>query len=273
MPEEDTEFEAYLRYVYERDVAPGVQRHRLTRRPRFEFDYEFEYPLNRLARANSVLRLLEGTPDIYEVIRPAALTQTLRDVSDGARAHSSLADELGFSEVLDSDLVTIARRMTPEMLPPGEEELLRQLGFPDIAAALPMIVYEARHHAEDTPTQSREVPPSRAMANVSERLGPAISDHERLEQLEQELTDLRRSAQESREEVGRLRNEIDAQKKPRRWWSAVRKIVQGTATSLADIAVAVGVGTTVAPPAWLTLVSVVSGVSTLTEAADDLRRQ
>jgi hypothetical protein len=270
---DDIDFESYLRYLYDRDISPAVQRHRLTRRPRLEHGYEFEYPLSRLARANAVLRLVDGTPDIYEFVRPAALTETLRDISQGVQAHSSIANELGFSEVLDSDFITIARRMTPEMLPPDEGELLRQLGFPDVAEAVPMMVYAAREHAEDTPTQYREVPPSRAMANVSERLEPAISDHERLESLEQELADLRRRDEESREEINRLRSEISSRRKPRRWWNAVRKIVQGTATSLADIAVAVGIGTTIAPPAWLTIVSVVSGVSTLTEAADELRRQ
>ena len=150
---------------------------------------------------------------------------------------------------------------------------VRQLGFGDVADALPMMVYAAREHAQDTTPEYREVPPSRAVANVTERLEPAISDHERLEALEEELADLRRRDDQSREEIDRLQTEIQARRKPRRWWNAVRKIVQGTATSLADIAVAVGVGTTIAPPAWLTIVSVVSGVSTLTEAADELRRQ
>ena len=98
MPEDDTQFEEYLRYLYERDIAPAVQRYLLTRRPRFEFGYEVEYPLNRLARANAVLRLADGTPDLYDIVRPAALTQTLRDVSQGAQTHSSMANELGFGE-------------------------------------------------------------------------------------------------------------------------------------------------------------------------------
>ena len=276
MPAEDTDFEAYLRFLYERDIAPAVQRYRLELRPRpFDSDYEnFEYPLSRLARANSVLRLANNSPDLYETFRPSAITQTLQDASAGAGMHSEMANRLGFAELLDSDFLTIARRMTPEMLPPEEAELLRQFGFPDVAESLAGMVHVARQHAETASTQFQEVRPSRAMSKVAETLEPAINDHKRIEQLEEEIAAIRQQSQVvSNQEIQRLQRQINAGRKPRRWWNAIRKIVQGTAASLADIAVAVGVGTTVAPPAWLTILSVVSGVSTLTEAADDLRRE
>jgi hypothetical protein len=237
----DFDFEAYLRYLHERNIAPAVQRYRPSRHGPFEHE-EFEYPLWHLARANSVLRLTEGVRDIYEIVRPAILTQTLRDISAGAEANASLADELGFSEVLDSDFATIARRMTPAMLPPEEADLLRQLGFPDAAEALPFMVLAGRERAEATSAQYREVRPSRAMRTVPEVLEPAISDHERLEALEEEVADLRRSNEKPYDRIRDLENEIRSIRKPRRWWNAARKVIEGVATSLADIGAATGVG-------------------------------
>jgi O6-methylguanine-DNA--protein-cysteine methyltransferase len=269
----EDEYEGYLRYIYDRDIAAAVERYWASLTP-FEWSEEFAYPLNGLARADSLLRLAGSLPDIYDTFRPAALTQVLRYTSNGAQYTSQMADQLGFSQALDSDFVTIARGMTPRYLPPEEAELLRRHGFADLAASLPAMVYAARVRADSTAAQQyRQVPPSRTMSDVGESLNSAISDHERLEELDEELAALRRGQNQSQQEIEQLEQELESRKKPRRWWGAVRKIIQGTATTLADIAVAVGVGTTIAPPAWLTIVSVVAGVSTLTEALDEVRHE
>lgn len=274
MPDDDIDFEAYLRYLYQRDIAPAVQRYWQRRNSAFEYFDEFEDPLRGLAKANSVLRLNEGTDDIYSIIRPEALTRTLLNIREGLKANESKADELGFSELIDSNFLVIARRMTPAMVPTEEMELLRQFGFPDVAAALPFMVISAREQAETAAGASREVAPSRIMHDVQESLEPAINDHQMLEGLEQEVTNLRQNDAEYFDRITQLEQQIRSRRKPRRWWNAARKAVQGVATSLADMAAAVGVhhgGASV--PDYLTIISIASGVSTLSEAWDELSRR
>jgi len=274
MPEDDGGYEAYAKYLYERDIAPVVATHRPnSKRHPLEWYDEFEYPLSRLSRSEGTLRLIAVTPDVYETFRPQALEGVIRDASMGVGANNRMLSELGFAETLDSEYPTLARGMRPEHLPPEEAELLRRFGFPEVADNLPGILYVVREHARTTVDRFQEVPPTQEMRNLVERLDQAARDHSRLAEIEEELVVLRRSDEQQQQSPGvqRLADEAESRKKPRRWWKGLGQIVQGVGISLGDAAVAVGFGTAGVAPAWGALISVTVGVGTVMGGVGDLR--
>lgn len=270
VPEDDGGYEAYAKYLYDRDIAPSVSRHRPGRHPMGRYE-EFEYPLSRLARADATLRLVVATPDVYGTFRVQALESVIRDTSMGVEANSRMLNELGFAETLDSEYSTLARGMRPEHLPPEEATLLRQLGFPEVADSLPGILYVVREHARTSVSSYQDLSPTAAMRDVVERLDQAGQDHNRLGEIEEELAALKRAKESDSAAVQRLNDEAKSKKKPRRWWKGIGQIVQGVGISLGDGAVAVGLGTAGVAPAWGALISVTVGVGTVMGGIGDLR--
>jgi len=273
MPEDDGGYEAYVKYLYETYVEPVASRHRSIKRHRLDWDDEFGYPLSILARADAMLRLITATPDVYETFRPRALETVIRETSSGVSANSRMLSELGFAEVLDSEYPILARGLRPEHLPPEEAELLRRVGFPEIADNLPGITYAVREHARASIGSYQEVPPSTEMRNLVERLAQAAQDHRRLCEIEEELVVLRRTQESDSGALQQLTDEATSKKKSGRWWKGIGQIVQGAGICLSDATVAVGLGTTIAPPAWIALTSVTIGVGTLMNGVGELRSQ
>jgi len=270
MPD-DSGYEAYVRYLYDNDIAPVVSRYRATGRRHMEWDFEFEYPLAQLSRANAMLRAMAQTPNIYDTFRAQALEKLLRDTAQGVRANSSVLGDLGIADVIDREYSTIARGMRPEHLPPEEADLLRRFGFPDVADHLPGVLYMVREHAEASASRQREMPPSIEMGNLIERLDQAAKGHNRLGEIEEELAALKRSQESGSPVSNRLDDEAASIKKPRRWWKGIGQIVSGVGISLGDAAVAVGLGTAGVAPAWGALISVTVGIGTAMGGIGDLR--
>jgi hypothetical protein len=182
-------------------------------------------------------------------------------------------NDLGYSEVLDKETATIARGMRPEHLPPEEVELLRRLGFPVAAEQLPGMPYLVKMHSETQGRQSEGMRPSTVMSQAVEQVNSARTDHKRLEEIESELRDLEQREETDSRATQQLEEERESRRRPRRCWKGLRKIIVGAATSLADVGIAVGVGSTVAPPAYATLVSVVCGVDIVLDGLEELRRR
>jgi hypothetical protein len=270
MPEDDGGYEAYVKYLYDRDVAPAVSRHRPNRHPMKRYD-EYEYPLDRLARADATVRLINATSDPYDTFRPGAMARVIRDTSMGVRANSEMLSDLGFAETLHSEFPTLAVGMRPEHLPPQEAELLRRYGFPEVADNLPGILYVVREHAVAAVGRYQEVPPTTELRNVEQRLDQAVIDHDRICEIEEELVVLRRAEESNSNAVERLTEEAESKKKPRRWWKGLGQIIAGAGISLGDAAVAVGLGTAGVAPAWGALISVTVGVGTAMVGIGELR--
>lgn len=272
MPGHDDDYEAYVKYLYERDVAPHLFRGRLRRHHPFEWYEEFEYPLERLAQANASLRLLSITSDEYETFRPKALAGVIRDASLGVGTNARALQDLGFAETIDSEYLTLARGMRPDHLPAEELEMLRRFGFPEVAENLAGILWVVREHATTAPSRNRDLLPTGEMRIVEQVLDQAAKDHDRIGEIEDELVALRRSQEQPPPEaVQRLADEARSRKKPRRWWKGLGQIVQGAGISLSDVAVVVGLGSAGVTPAWAALVSVTVGVGTIMEGIGDLR--
>jgi hypothetical protein len=268
-PDDDGGYEAYAKYLYDRDIAPAVTRH--AGRYKMERHHELEYPLSLLAQADAILRLVVATPDVYDVFRVQALEGVIRQTRWAVEANSRMLDELGFAATLDSEYSTLARGMRPEHLPPEEATLLRQLGFPEVAESLPGILYMVRERARTSVSRYEDRSPTAAMRDVVERLDQAQKDHNRLGEIEEELAALKRAQESDSAAAQRLNDEAKSKKKPRRWWKGIGQIVQGVGISLGDGAVAVGLGTAGVAPAWGALISVTVGVGTVMGGIGDLR--
>jgi hypothetical protein len=267
---DDGGYEAYVKYLYDRDIGPAVSRHRPGRHPMEWYD-EYEHPLDRLARADAILRLIEATSDPYDIFRPQALARVIQDTATGVRANSEMLADLGFAETLDSEYSTLARGMRPEHLPTQEAELLRRYGFLEVAENLPGMLYVVREHAVASVGTYQEVPPTGELRNVVERLDQAAQDHDRLAEIEEELAALRRAEESNSSAVQQLNDEAQSKKKPRRWWKGLGQIIAGAGISLGDAAVAVGLGTAGVAPAWGALISVTVGVGTAMVGIGELR--
>jgi hypothetical protein len=274
MPEDNSEYEAYLKYLYDRDVAPAVSQFRMRDHP-MEMELTFTYPLGRLAEADAMLRLIAVTPDVYRTFHAQALARLIRETAGGVEQNSRVLSRLGVADILDSEYRTLAAGMRPEYLPADEAALLRSYGFPALADSLPGLVYLARAHADESAPNQREIRLSAEMDNLAERLRDAARDHERLGEIEEELAALKHaqkagSAPERQLPAEKsLTDEAEAKKKSRRWWKGLGQVVSGAAVSLADTAFVAGPHVVVTGPAFL--VSVTAGIGTIMQGAGDLR--
>lgn len=265
------EYEVYLKYLWKRDVQEPAMRYRRRRHP-LEWDEEFEYPLSELAAANRILDAMSSIYDPYEVFRARALANLLRQARNGVGANTQMLDELGLLRTLDAEYSVIATRMRVEDLPTGEDEVLRVYGFDDVADNLPGVIYVVRAHASER-SGFQELSVSQELRRLAERLDAAAADHDRLEQIEDEIRVSR--AQNERPQVSaELAAEQGSRRKERRWWKGIGQIVQGAAMSLADAGLAVGalkfkVGDEA--KTWGALVSVTAGVGTILSGIGDLR--
>lgn len=265
------EYEAYLKYLWDRDTKESARRHRRRRHP-LEWDEEFEYPLNELAVANRMLGAVSSLHDPYDAFRPRALANVLRQVRTGVSANTQMLDEMGLLRTLDAEYSVIARRMRVEDLPSGEEEVLRRYGFDNVADNLSGVIYAVRSHASER-SEFQELSVSQELRRLAERLDAAAADHDRLQQIEDEIT-VRRAQNERPQVPAELAAEQGSRQKERRWWKGIGQIVQGAAMSLADGALAVGAlkfNVSDETTTWGALVSVTAGVGTVMSGIGDLR--
>jgi hypothetical protein len=270
VPEDDGEYEGYVKYLYERNITPSASRR--GRHP-FHFEEEFAYPIDQLGRADTILRFI-STSDPYELVKPPVLVHTLDRARHGIEVNLRVLNDLGFGAVLDSDYLTLARGMRVELLPPQEAEVLQRLGFPDAVSDLPALLYMVRRNAESVTGRNTNFLPTAEMGRLVETLDEARKDHERLQSIEEEVIVLRRDkGAEHKDAIDRLNTEAASKKKQRRWWKGIGQIVQGAGISLGDAAVAVGLGSGGVAPAWGALISVTVGVGTIMAGIGDLRNE
>jgi hypothetical protein len=275
MPGDDSEYEAYLKYLYDRDVAPAISRLKSQEISPGWWDYGFTYPLARLAKADAMLRLIAANPDVYSTFRAQALAGLIEDAAMGVESNSRILSLLGIADTLDSEYRTLATGMRSEHLPAEEAALLRSSGFLALADSWPGLVYLARAHAEESAAPQREIRLSAELGNLAGRLHEAARDHERLGEIEEELAALKHAQKAASAPAKQLPNEkrltdeAESKKKPRRWWKGLGQVVSGAALSLADTAFVAGPHVVVTAPAFL--VSVTAGIGTIMQGVGDLQ--
>jgi len=91
VPANDSEYDEYVKYLYERNITPAVGGRR--RHHHFEFEENFNYPISQLGRADTTLRFLSATSDPYDIVRPQALADVLSQASTGVGANLRILDD------------------------------------------------------------------------------------------------------------------------------------------------------------------------------------
>jgi hypothetical protein len=127
MPEDESGYEAYVKYLYDRDVVPAASQHE---KHHFHREEEFDYPLGQLARASATLKLVTAAPDLYRTFRAEALSDLLRQVAWGVERNDRVLDRLGFTDILDSEYLILAKGMRLEHLPPRRSRTAAQPRVP-----------------------------------------------------------------------------------------------------------------------------------------------
>jgi hypothetical protein len=276
----DRRFEAYLQDLYARGIAAGVHKARYDRPFVERLEREFVLALDGLAKARDTLRLIDLKGDPYETFKARAIASMLGDIASGVRKQSDMLEHLGFGRVLDSDFSKIATQMRPEHLPAAEAEILRTLGFPEIADNLPGLFDPVSQHASASAVRRQEVPITEELVRLAELLEEARKAHLRLAEIDAKVAVLTLNngseGPERQESIENLEREQAEIKKPRRWWKGVGKVAQGVVMSLADVALAVGAlpfEVSEETRSWGCIVSVTVGVGTMMDGIGDLRAE
>ncbi|MEU2284985.1 hypothetical protein ABZ614_24105 [Streptomyces sp. NPDC013178] len=228
----EEEFDAFLRYLAEKYMRDVPVW-------RDEQGYIRSH-LNRLQDADKVIKLLlsryagEETVEVDDELAE----QAVRDTASGVHLQNRLAEHSGMMDILDEYFIDLSLRLRPDHLPQSEQDTLRALGFHEIADNLAAIMYEARLRAERPRITQRD-----------------LAVRKELQQLEE-----------------RLRQAVDEPPRKRKWWSGLGDIVTGSALSVADIGMTIGVIATGTPiPPWVAIPSCTGGVAQIMKGIGVLR--
>jgi hypothetical protein len=234
---DEQEYEKFMAYLYsEYFLSQSTRRfHKHFYGKDFgHWGWEWE----RLVKASNLLHYINhhcsDQEEIYRTIREERITQLSSEVLEGARINRNMLEESGLLEVYDSFYADIVRGMKVEHMPSQEFEVMRQLGSNNPERDLSAMIHITK---------------SRRMYELND-----LQITFRLKDLEEKL-----ALQEKK-----LRDQENNQpKKSRRWFKGLGQIAQGSALSIANIALAMGalaipVGSETA--GWGAIVSSITGV-------------
>jgi hypothetical protein len=249
----EEEYKKFLEYLFNEYIR--YRRPRIRRRFHpFEWLHEWDWEWNRLTKAARVLRYIhrfcEDEDDIYHTFTRERIAQLPGEIHDGLRLHNRLAEEGGFLEAFDEHYDEIVDGLKLEYMPDVELDVLRDLGSEDPEAELTAMIHMVRSRRQRVLAMNREIRISQQLKQAEERL-----DQQRKELAEEEKVE-------------------KPKRKSRRWFKGLGQIAQGSALSVANIGLAVGVFTFPVPAAtatWGALVSSITGVGVVLNGIGDFR--
>lgn len=148
--------------------------------------------------------------------------------------------------------------MQAEHLPAEDKEILREIGSINPDVEMRGLVYAAKARIRKGERQRREVSIRQELKNCEA-------------QLEQSEKSFQMASQSKEEESNRK-----GLQKSRRWFKGVGQIAQGSALSIADIALAIGVlhlPVSAETQTWGAIASVATGIGTVLNGVGDLRNE
>jgi hypothetical protein len=187
--------------------------------------------------------------------------QKLRDTASETRSSVAFArhemEQDGFLDALEAHPAEILDGLAPHHLPAVDREVLRDMGSVNPEADLAALVYRAKGQKHRLEQRSREGSIRQELRNAEERLA----------EVEREFDEFRRQGTD-----GNLKEPA----KSRRWFKGLGQIAQGTALSIANAALALGVLKFPVSPETQTygaMASVATGVGTILAGVGDLRNE
>lgn len=258
-PMDDHEYTEFMSYLFERYVRPRLPRVR--RHLDHHMKDDFHYHLGQAERSARILRFIESEcdddGDIYGTFKVERLARVISDTRYGLSFSNRITEEGGFLDAYESHETEILGGLQPDHLPKEDKEILRDMGSINPDAELRGLVYLAKARVRNVKRQNREVSIRQELKNCEQELDQAEQKFRKgLEMKEPEL------------------NQIP--KKSRRWFKGVGQIAQGSALSIADVALAIGVlklPVSAETQSWGALASVVTGIGTLLNGVGDLRNE
>jgi hypothetical protein len=251
----DEEYRAFLAFLFERYVRPRVPF--IRDRYLHHMGEEWSYHLDQAERAAVVLRFVEDhcltDDDIYQTFQSERLKRTLSEAHSSLRFSNEAVEKTGFLEACESQLGPILEGLQAHHLPGIDREVLREMGSQDPEQEIRCLVHAARLNLERFVSPRREV------------------------RMEQELEQIEKLVARANERFGQSETaKSEIPRRSRRWFKALGQIAQGTALSLANVALAIGVLKFPVSPetqTWGAVASVVTGIGTLLSGVGDFRNE
>jgi ATP-dependent Lon protease len=256
----DQEYAEFMSYLFERHVRPRMSR--LRHRLDHHMKEEVHNYLDRAERSARIFRFIESycedSDDVYRTFTPDSLARSTSDVRYSLSFSTRVTEEGGFLDAYEEHEYEILNCLKPEHLPEADKEIIREIGSVNPDVELRSLVYAAKQRMHKVERQHREVSLRQEMRNFEKRL----------EQTEQSF---RKVAELKEPEMNN-----DRPKKSRRWFKGVGQIAQGSALSIADVALAIGVlklPVSAETATWGALASVATGIGTILNGIGDLRNE
>jgi len=212
--------------------------------------------------AARVLRFIESNcdddGDIYSTFKVERLTRAISETSNSVNFSARITEEGGFLDAYESHETEILYGLQPDHLPNEDKEILREMGSINPNVELRGLVYAAKARVRKVERQYREVSIRQELKNCV----TALEQGEKTLQMALELKEPESSK--------------NAPKKSRRWFKGVGQIAQGSALSIADIALAIGVlhlPVSAETQTWGAIASVATGIGTVLNGVGDLRNE
>ncbi len=258
----DEEYREFLTSLFERYIRPRISRVR--RRFDHHMENQWSYHVDQAASASHALRFIESdcddNNDVYETLTPGRLSKAVRDASYCVDFCNRVTEEAGFVDALEAHASEILVNLHPRHLPEVEKEILRDMGSINPDAEIRELAYAARASSERIERSAREVPIRGQLKRIEERLDLARKDFS-------EWAEKNNNSKGQRPEH---------EKRSRRWFKGLGQIVTGSALSIADVALALGVLNFPVTPetrSWGSVASVSTGIGTILGGIGDLRNE
>jgi len=223
---------------------------------------EWHYHIDQATRASRVLRFIESDcdddGDVYRTFASERLARAVSDAQGVLGFSNRVIEEAGYLDAFETHMREILANLHPSHLPDMEKEVLRDMGIVNPDAEIREMVYAARASWERIDRSTREIPIRQQLKSAEERLDAANHDFQELKK------------------KGKAERSDNEGMKSRRWFKGLGQIVQGSALSIADVALAVGVLQFPVSPetrTWGSLVSVSTGIGVILNGVGDLRNE
>ncbi len=256
----DQEYAEFMSYLFERHVRPRLPR--LRRRMFHHMEDEFHYHLDQAERSARVLRFIESycddDGDIYNTFKVERLMRAISETRNSLNFSTRITEEGGFLDAYESHEAEILSGLQSDHLPNEDKELLREMGSVNPDVELRGLVYAAKARIRKVERQTREI-------SIRQELKHCEA------QLEQGAKSLQMALESKEPESSK-----NMPKKSRRWFKGVGQIAQGSALSIANVALAIGVlhlPVSAETQTWGAIASVTTGIGTVLNGVGDLRNE
>jgi hypothetical protein len=254
----DQEYSEFMSYLFERYVRPRLPR--LRRRMFHHMEDEFHYHLDQAERSARLLRFIESYSDhdseIYDTFTIGRLSRSVSETRHSLEFNNRILDEGGFFDAYESHEHQILSCLSADHVPSEDKDVLREIGSVDPDNELRALVYAVKDRVRER--SHKELSVRDELKNCANRLEKAEKTFEALSKSKEP---------ESNQNVP---------KKSRRWFKGVGQIAQGSALSIADVALAIGVlhlPVSSETQSWGAIASVATGIGTILNGVGDLRAE